>query len=98
MPGLVRHALRSLRHRPGTAVTVIATLTLAIGANSAIFSAVDAILLQPLPYPAADRPVSIHETNLQQHETEGLVAPIRVTQWGGPHERSTRLPAAISRT
>ena len=46
----VRSALRALARRPALALTVVATLTLGIGANSAIFSAVDAVLLQPLPY------------------------------------------------
>jgi putative ABC transport system permease protein len=63
------------------ALTVIATLTVCIGANTAIFSAVDTLLLKPLPYPAADRLVAIHETNWQRHETEGLMAPVRVAEW-----------------
>jgi len=63
------------------AVTVIATLTVCIGANTAIFSAVDTLLLKPLPYPAADRLVAIHETNWQRNETEGLLAPVRVAEW-----------------
>ena len=46
------------------AATVVATLTVCIGANTAIFSAVDTLLLKPLPYPAADRLVAIHETQL----------------------------------
>jgi hypothetical protein len=58
------------------ASTVIATLTVCIGANTAIFSAVDTLLLKPLPYPAADRLVAIHETNWQRHEAEGLMAPV----------------------
>jgi len=63
------------------ALAVIATLSLCIGANTAIFSAVDTLLLRPLPYPAADRLVAIHEANWQRRETEGLVAPVRAAEW-----------------
>ena len=58
----VRFAARSLRQRPGLALTAIVSLSLGIGATSAIFSVVDAVLLQPLPYPQSDRLVSIQES------------------------------------
>ena len=54
-----RHAARSLRSTPGFTLTVIATLALAIGANAAIFSVVKVVLLEPLPFPNADRLVHI---------------------------------------
>src|SRR5262245_39507884 len=76
-----RAAARSLRHRKGLAFTVILTLMLGIGANSAIFSVVDAVLLQPLPYPAADRLVSVYELNTAQAGATQLIAPGRLEEW-----------------
>lgn len=57
-----RYAVRRLRKTPGFTVSVLAILTLAIGANTAIFSIVDGILLKPLPFPEPDRLVTIDES------------------------------------
>ena len=54
-----RHAARSLVRTPGFTLIVVATLALAIGANAAIFSVVKVVLLEPLPFPNADRLVHI---------------------------------------
>src|SRR5262252_5888441 len=51
----VRHAIRSLRKTPGFAAAAVATLAIGIGANTAIFSVLDAVLFKSLPYPEADR-------------------------------------------
>jgi predicted permease len=60
--GDFRHAARSLARAPGFTLIVVATLALAIGANTAIFSVVKVVLLEPLPFPNADRLVHIAGT------------------------------------
>lgn len=57
----VRYALRSIRRAPSFAMVAVLTLALGIGATTAIYSVVDAILLQPLPFPNSDRLVRVVE-------------------------------------
>ena len=57
----MRYAFRTLRSAPGFAAVAILTLAVGIGANAAIFSFVNGILLNPLPYPTADRIVRVLE-------------------------------------
>jgi predicted permease len=59
----LRHALRVIRLRPGSSATVVLTLALAIGANSTLFTLVNAALLSPLPVQHPDRLVNIYSTD-----------------------------------
>jgi predicted permease len=60
LAGDLRYAIRSLGRTPGFTAVVVLTLALSIGANSAIFSVIQGVLLRPLPYPHPDRLVRIY--------------------------------------
>ena len=61
----IKHAFRMFRQNPGFTATAIAALALGIGANTAIFSVINAVILKPLPYPAPDRIVTLMNTSPQ---------------------------------
>ncbi|HXA51615.1 MAG TPA: ABC transporter permease [Candidatus Acidoferrum sp.] len=86
----LKYAWRSLRAAPSFSLTVIATLTLGIGANTAVFSAIDAVLLRPLPYPNADRLLVLHEYRAKRKSPESAIAPARLENW---HQLNTTFTA-----
>jgi putative ABC transport system permease protein len=76
----LRYAVRGLRKTPVFTAAVVLTLALGIGANSAVFSAVYAILLSPLPVPRADELVRLGQFNPKSPH-QAFVAPVRLEDW-----------------
>ena len=74
-------AWHSLTRRPGFLLAVVAILALGIGANTALFSVVDAVLLRPLPYLNPDRVVMVMEASPAKSEKVSLIAPARLADW-----------------
>ena len=79
--GDVRYALRQLRKNPGFTAVAILTLALGIGANTAIFSVVDGVLLRSLPYRDPGRLVMVWERNSEAGNPYNTVSPPNFLDW-----------------
>jgi putative ABC transport system permease protein len=77
----VKAALRFMRKAPGFSLAVILTLALGIGANSAVFSAIDAVVLRPLPFPESNRLVVVSQHDVKGRDANRFVAPVRLEDW-----------------
>jgi putative ABC transport system permease protein len=77
----VRYALRTLRRSPGFAAAAILTIAIGIGANTAVFSVVNAALLRPLPYPDQDRVLDV--SNSWQGTPRAAVSPAEYFDYRG---------------
>lgn len=85
-------ACRSLARRPAFAGVALLTLTLGIATTTVVFSVVDTVLLKPLPFPGADRLVTVMEANPARTARLSLIAPGRLEQWN----RANRTFEALS--
>lgn len=77
----LRYAGRAVRRRPGFAALAVAIVALGIGANTAVFSVVNGVLLKSLPYPEADRIVVLRTTSVKTGEINPLVALANFWDW-----------------
>jgi len=77
----LRIAIRSLRRTPGFTAVVVLTLAIGIGATTAIYSVVDAVLINPLPYPTADRLQMVWVTNPQQEIDKDVTSYPTFRDW-----------------
>jgi putative ABC transport system permease protein len=86
----IRYALRQLAAARGFTIVAVLTLAIGIGANTAIFSAVDAVLLKPLPFPGADRIFALRQHNRARGIERELASPGNFFDW---RERSRSFEA-----
>ncbi|MDQ2840301.1 MAG: ABC transporter permease, partial [Acidobacteriota bacterium] len=73
----LRYAIRTLTKNPGFSVVAVLTLALGIGANSSMFTVVNSVLLEPLPYPEPERILTLWE----RQPSDGTVAPANFVDW-----------------
>jgi putative ABC transport system permease protein len=89
----VRFMSRDLRRSPGFTLSVVLILALGIGANTAVFSLVNSVLLKPLPYPGGDRLVVLRTAFHTSGETQTLVSIANFRDW---RDRSSSFEAMAS--
>ena len=92
----LRFGVRVLLRRPGFTLIAVITLALGIGANTTIFSVVNAVLLRPLPYHEPDQLVSLWETVLDKGSSRFRVAPANFLDWQSRNQSMEAMAAFSS--
>jgi putative ABC transport system permease protein len=88
----LRYAIRTCLGAPGFTLLAVVTIAVGVGANAAIFSVVNAVLLRPLPFPRAEELYLLQQTNAQTRQASGNASPADVLDW----RARTRSFAAIA--
>ena len=99
MEGLLRdarHGLRSLVQRPGFTVVTVLTLALGIGANTALFSVVNTVMLRDLPYSEPDRLAIVWEANQTRGKDRNVVGPSTYLAWRDEARSFEQLAAFVA--
>ncbi|HEY8186780.1 MAG TPA: ABC transporter permease [Pyrinomonadaceae bacterium] len=91
----IRYGIRSLFKHPGFTAIVVITLTVGVGASSAIFSVVNTVLLRPLPYARAERLIAIQEFNREGKRVQ--VTPANFLDWRAQNTVFEQLAAILTR-
>ncbi|HKR60251.1 MAG TPA: ABC transporter permease, partial [Pyrinomonadaceae bacterium] len=89
----LRYGVRSLLKRPGFAMVVVLTLALGVGANTAIFSIVHAVLLRPLPFPNQERLVVAWEKDTRANTPFVELSVAEIRDWQAQNHSFTSLAA-----
>jgi putative ABC transport system permease protein len=77
----LRYGARMLSKKPGFALIAVMTLSLGIGANTAIFTVINGVLLRPLPYDEPDQLVMLWESDPRRNIEQQRVAPPNLVEW-----------------
>jgi predicted permease len=93
----IKHAIRSLRRKPSFTTVVVLTLAIGIGGTTAIFGAVNAVLLRPLPYAHPDQLVRLYKTAIDDADrVGGTVSPPDFVDWRRDNRSFTEMAASIT--
>jgi putative ABC transport system permease protein len=87
----LKYGLRMLARAPGFTAAAVLTLALGIGANTAIFSVVDAVLLKPLPYKDTDRLVMVWEQNPERGWYRNIISAANFLDWRKQNDVFTQM-------
>jgi putative ABC transport system permease protein len=93
-----RYSIRTLAKQPGFALVAIFTLALGIGANTAIFSVVNAVMLRPLPYKEPERLVRVWQTSTKNPQDRNHASALNFRDWRDQNQSFDSTAAYLNRT
>jgi putative ABC transport system permease protein len=92
----IRYGLRMLRKQPGFTAVAVLALALGVGANTAIFSVVNGVLLRPLPYTDPEKLVMVWEKNIPRNRLTNVASPANYMDWRRQTQMLDPLAALVS--